>query len=70
MASVKFSCIDVSAQKRWDAELDYYADLRKQGIQPAGTTQAKCEEADAISQQLGNAWSAEEPYKQVIEESS
>lgn len=64
-ASVNFGCIDVTAQKKWDAELDYYADLRKQGIQPAGTTMDKCEQADELAQTYQYAWNAEQPLAHI-----
>lgn len=57
--------------KKNDRELDYYSDLRKQGIQPAGTTYAKCLEADKKSQEYGTAWDAGNPVpileKKVLE---
>jgi hypothetical protein len=47
---------DTGASKAWDAELSAYRDLRRQGIQPSGTTMQKIREADEISQRTGTAF--------------
>lgn len=50
---------DATRQKRWDAELDRYADARRQGIQPAGTTGAQIDRAFALSDATGMAYRAD-----------
>jgi len=47
---------DTGASKAWDAELSAYRDARAQGIQPAGTTMAKVQEAVEISNATGVAY--------------
>ena len=49
---------DSMPQKKWDAELSAYRDARNQGIQPAGTTMKKINEAKEASQKLGVAFDA------------
>jgi hypothetical protein len=44
--------------KKWDGELAAYRDARAQGIQPAGTTMKKINEARAASDKLGVAFDA------------
>lgn len=46
------------SQKKWDAELNAYASARKQGIQPAGTTMAKVQDALEKSDKAGKAYDA------------
>jgi hypothetical protein len=41
---------------KWDAELKAYKDARAQGIQPAGTSMAKVQEAVRISDKVGKAF--------------
>jgi len=48
----------VMPAKAWDAELAAYRDARAQGIQPAGTTMKKINEAKEASQKLGVAFDA------------
>lgn len=48
-----------SASQRWDAELKAYDNARRQGIQPAGTTMDKVEEAVRLSDASGVAYDAE-----------
>lgn len=45
-------------QKKWDAELNAYADARKQGIQPAGTSMKKIQQAVDVSDKTGRAFDA------------
>lgn len=45
-----------AAQKRQDSELDAYKRAREQGIQPDGTTMAKVEKANRISDATGVAY--------------
>lgn len=47
---------NTGASKAWDAELSAYRDARAQGIQPAGTTMAKVQEAVEISNATGVAF--------------
>lgn len=49
---------DHDGQKKWDRELDLYADARRQGIQPAGTTTKKIREAVELSDKVGVAYDA------------
>ncbi len=48
----------VMSAKNWDGELAAYRDARAQGIQPAGTTMKKINEARDASQKLGVAFDA------------
>lgn len=50
---------DYTAQKKWDAELDYYRDTVRQGIQPDGTTREKIDAAVAMSDITGTAYRAD-----------
>jgi len=47
---------DKTRDKRWNAELDAYADARRNGIQPDGTGMAKIEFANRMSEQFGMAY--------------
>jgi hypothetical protein len=44
--------------KKWDKELQAYRDARAQGIQPAGTSMKKVQEAVRISNETGKAFGA------------
>lgn len=44
--------------KKWDRELQAYRDARAQGIQPAGTSMKKIQEAVKISNETGKAYGA------------
>lgn len=44
--------------KKWNAELSAYKEARKQGIQPAGTSMKKINEAVKASETLGKAYDA------------
>lgn len=44
--------------KKWDAELKAYKDARNQGIQPAGTSMKKIQEAVDKSNKAGKAYDA------------
>ena len=44
------------SNKRWDGELDAYRQARAEGIQPAGTSMAKIQEARRASEALGKAY--------------
>ena len=44
--------------KKWDKELQAYRDARAQGIQPAGTSMKKVQEAVKISNETGKAYGA------------
>jgi hypothetical protein len=50
--------MDLSAQKRWDKDLDAYRAARAQGIQPSGTSREQVERAVAISNETGSAFTA------------
>ena len=45
--------------KKWDNELQFYRDARRQGIQPAGTSTKQIEAAFKASDNLGSAYNAE-----------
>jgi len=47
-----------TSAKKWDAELNAYSAARKQGIQPAGTSMAKVQEAVEKSNKAGKAYDA------------
>lgn len=47
---------DKTRDNLWNRELDMYADLRRQGIQPDGTGMAKLEFAQKMSEQHGMAY--------------
>lgn len=49
---------DLSTQKRWDADLDFYKSARAQGIQPASTQRASVQRALDISNLTGKAYQA------------
>jgi len=49
---------DLSTQKRWDADLDFYKSTRAQGIQPSGTDRAAVQRALDISDATGRAYQA------------
>lgn len=53
---------NTGASKAWDGELQAYRDARSQGIQPAGTSMAKVQEAVDISNRTGKAFNADNPY--------
>jgi hypothetical protein len=43
-------------KRKWDAELNAYADARRQGIQPAGTSMKAIKDAHKASENLGKAY--------------
>jgi hypothetical protein len=47
---------DATTQKHWDRELDAYRSVRREGIQPEGTTMAKIEHAVRESDKAGAAY--------------
>ncbi len=47
---------DYSSQKKWDRDLQAYRDVRKEGIQPEGTTRGHVEMAKKISDRDGVAY--------------
>lgn len=49
---------DFTSQKRLDSDLQAYRDVRKEGIQPEGTTRPHVEMAKAISDRDGAAYGA------------
>lgn len=49
---------DTSKQKQWDRELDNYEAARAQGVEPAGTSQKKIDEAMRQSDASGVAFVA------------
>ena len=50
--------MDATAQKKWDAELNSYAEARRQGVQPSGTKTRQIENAMKISEATGVAYQA------------
>ena len=54
--------------KKWNSELDAYANARSQGIQPAGTSMKHIIEAHNASENLGRAYNAEsDPTAKTID---
>lgn len=51
--------MDATKQKRWDKELDAYADAKRQGVQPEGTRLSQINEAMALSDAVGKAYRAD-----------
>lgn len=49
---------DYTKQRAWDRELDAYRDARAEGLQPAGTSIKKIEDAKRISDLTGTAFRA------------
>jgi hypothetical protein len=49
----------VVSRKKWDAELNAYADARRQGIQPAGTSMKAIKDAHKASENLGKPYNGE-----------
>lgn len=47
-----------TSNKKWDSELNAYREARAQGIQPAGTTMKKIQEAQRASDAMGSAYDA------------
>jgi hypothetical protein len=47
-----------TSNKKWDSELEAYRAARADGIQPAGTTMAKIQEARRASDVMGKAFDA------------
>lgn len=46
----------VMTNKKWDGELDAYRQARADGIQPAGTSMAKIQEARRASEAMGKPY--------------
>ncbi len=47
-----------TSNKKWEGELNAYREARAQGIQPAGTTMKKIQEAQRASDAMGSAYDA------------
>jgi hypothetical protein len=47
-----------TSNKKWEGELDAYRQARADGIQPAGTTMKKIQEARRASEAMGSAYDA------------
>ena len=47
-----------TSNKKWDGELNAYRAARAEGIQPAGTTMKKIQEARRASDAMGKAYDA------------
>ena len=58
------------SSKKWDGELNAYAEARKQGIQPAGTSMQAIKDAVSASETLGRAYNAESmpPAKNITKQ--
>jgi len=56
----------IKTNKAWDAELNAYKAARDQGIQPAGTTMAKVQEAVSISEMTGKPYDASKPIASFV----
>ena len=53
------SSMRVVSRRKWDAELNAYADARRQGIQPAGTSMKAIKDAHKASENLGKPYNGE-----------
>ena len=51
--------LDATKEKKWNKELDAYVSARRQGIQPAGTSTQKIEQAVLLSDMSGVAFNAD-----------
>ena len=49
---------DLTKQKQWDKDLDFYANARKQGIQPASTNRKDVQDSLILSDMKGQAHQA------------
>lgn len=49
----------VVSNKKWNSELNAYEQARAEGIQPAGTSMAKIQEARKASESMGKAFNAD-----------
>jgi hypothetical protein len=60
------------SNKKFNKELDAYKEARSQGIQPAGTSMEKIQEAVKASETLGRAYNAEKmpPAKHINKQSA
>lgn len=47
---------DFSSEKRFQRDLDAYADARRQGVQPDGTSRRQVEKALEISDRIGTPY--------------
>ena len=56
MSSGDASSQKAMTNKKWDGELDAYRQARADGIQPAGTSMAKIQEARRASEALGKPY--------------
>ena len=56
--SVSFGA-NADREKAWNAELNAFSAARKQGIQPAGTSMAKINQAVQLSDMAGVAFNAD-----------
>lgn len=57
------------SNKKWDAELNAYSSARAEGIQPAGTSMAKIQDARRASDVMNTAYNAESmPASTMIKE--
>jgi hypothetical protein len=62
----------VMTNKKFNRELEAYKEARAQGIQPAGTSMGKIEEAVKASETLGRAYDAQKmpPAKHINKKSA
>lgn len=59
------------SNKKWDAELNAYSSARAEGIQPAGTSMAKIQDARRASDVLGAAYNSESmPLSTIIKDNN
>lgn len=49
---------DATKQRKWDKELQAYRSVRAEGIQPAGTSMRKINQAKTMADRTGTAWKA------------
>lgn len=62
------SGLDRTAEKKWDAELQLYRDARAEGIQPAGTTTEKINQARELSDLTGKPFDAANPLASITKD--
>lgn len=49
---------DITREKQWNKDLDFYSNARRQGIQPAGTSRQQVQDSLILSDQKGSAFQA------------
>lgn len=55
-SNIRVGQVDATAERKWDAELNAYADARRQGVQPMGTKMHQVRAAMDTSERIGKAF--------------